>query len=158
MATSRVPAAIDALVSILRASSALSGVTVFDGPPAGSNSDQADADYVYIGWQPDSDIAAEITQDFAAAGARTRDEEFSIPCTVDTWSGDSDMSARRARAFVLLAAVEDAIRATGANPTAPTLNSAVLWAHLTGGSLEQASSEKGVRARIPFTVTCRARI
>lgn len=158
MATSKVPAAIDALVSILRASSALSGVRVIDGPPAGSTSDQADNDYVYVGWQPDSDIAAEMTQDFNAAGARTRDEAFTIPGTIDTWSGDTDMSARRARAFVLLAALEDAIRATGANPTAPNLNSTVLWAHLTNGNLEQASTEKGVRARIPFAVSCRARI
>lgn len=155
MATSKVPAAIDALVSILRAASGLSGVTVIDGPPVG---DQADTEYVYVGWQPDSDNAVEFAQDFNATGARTRDEEFSILCTVDTWDGGDDVAARRARAFALLAALEDAIRATVAAPTAPTLNNTVLWAHLTSGSLQQANTEKGVRARIPVAVTCRARI
>lgn len=142
-------------MTILQASSALSGVTVVDGPPVG---DQADTDYLYVGWQPDSDTAADMRQDFAYAGARRRDEEFDIFCVVDTWSGDSDVKTRRDRAFVLLGAVEDALRATDVAPTAPTLSGAVLFSHLTGGVLQQAATPQGVRVRIPFTVHCRARI
>jgi hypothetical protein len=155
MATSRVPAAIDALVSILGAAPGLDGVSVIDGPPT---VDQADADYLYVGWQPEGETAAELTQDFNAAGARTRDEEFTIRCTIDCWTGDSDVATVRARAFELLGVVEDTIRASGAQPAAPTLGGAVLWAHLTQGLLQQANTDQGVRARLWFSVSCRARI
>ena len=155
MATSAVPGAINALLAILRADAGLSGVQVLDGPPVG---DQADQDYVAVGWQDGSEESVQIVQDFAYAGARTRDEDFAILCWLDTWTGDSEVSARRVRAFELLAVVENAIRASGGSPTAPTLNGAVLWAHLTNAVLKQANTPDGVRAGIAFTVTCRARI
>lgn len=155
MATSAVPAAIDALLAILSAEEGLSGVRVLDGPPTG---DMSDEEYVAIGWQPDSEDAVQMVQDFNAAGARTRDEDFTILCWLDTWTGDSDVRARRARAFALLAVIEDAIRASGASPTAPTLSGTVLWAHLTGALLKQANTDQGVRAGITFTISCRARI
>lgn len=155
MATSRVPAAIDALVSILRASAALSGVVVHDGHPG---SDLEDADLVVVGWDPESGSAVEMRQDFNAAGARTRDEDFDILCWLQSWTGDTDMSTRRLRAFALLGAVEDALRATGAAPTAPTLTGTVLWAHLTAAQVQQGRSPDGVIVGVSFRVTCRARI
>lgn len=155
VATSAVPRAIAALLTILRAAPGLSGVEVIDGPPARDMSDQ---DLLAIGWSPDGDQAAETQQDFASAGARTRNEDFVITSWIDTWSGDSDMSVCRLRAFELLAVIEDAIRATGPNPDAPTLGGAVLWAHLTHGVLHQSSTDQGMRAGLGFSVTCRARI
>ena len=155
MATSAVPGAIGALLAILRADAGLSGVQVLDGPPV---RDMADQDYVAVGWQPDGDESAQIAQDFASAGARTRDEDFAVSCWIDTWTGDSDMSTRRARAFALLAVVENAIRASGGSPMAPTLDGTVLWAHLTNAVLKQANTDQGVRAGIAFSITCRARI
>lgn len=155
MAPSAIPAAVDALVSILRAAAGLSGVSVVDGPPTG---DQADADYVYVGWQPGSDTSVEMSQDFAHIGARARDEHFDILCAVDAWTGDTDVATRRARAFELLAEVEDALRATDAAPQAPTLNGTVLWAHLTQASLMQQHTAQGVQVVIGFRITCRARI
>ncbi|GAA2929840.1 hypothetical protein [Streptomyces enissocaesilis] len=155
MATSRVPAAIDALLAILRAAPALAEVTIIDGPPVG---DMADADLVAVGWSPSAEAGAELAQDFASAGARTRDEDFTVTGWIESWSGDSDVAPRRTRAFALLAVVEDAIRATGPNPDAPTLNGAVLWAHLTRAQLQQFSTDQGIRAGLAFTVSCRARI
>jgi hypothetical protein len=155
MATSAVPGAITALLAILRADAGLTGVQVLDGPPVG---DQSDQDYVAVGWQDGSEESVQIVQDFASAGARTRDENFAILCWLDTWTGDSDVSARRVRAFELLAVVENAIRASGGSPTAPTMNGSVQWAHLTNAVLKQANTQDGVRAGIAFTVTCRARI
>ncbi|WP_406730895.1 hypothetical protein [Streptomyces sp. NBC_01794] len=155
MATSAVPGAIAALLAILRAAAELSDVQVLDGPPTG---DMSAAEYVSVGWQPDGDESVQIVQDFNAAGARTRDEDFAILCWLDTWTGDSEVSARRVRAFELLAVVESAIRASGGSPAAPTLNGAVLWSHLTNAVLKQANTDQGVRAGIAFTVTCRARI
>lgn len=155
MATSTIPAAIDALVSILQASAGLSGVTVIDGPPTG---DQSDTDYVYVGWQFEGDTSVEMRQDFAHLGARKRDELFDILCSLDTWTGDTDVQARRARAFELLGAVEDALRATDAAPQAPTLNGTVLWAHLTQGALMQRHTTDGVQVGLNFRVSCRSRI
>jgi len=155
MATSRVPAAIEALLAIWRAAPGLAGVQILDGPPT---VDQAGADYLSVGWSPTSELAVEFVQEFNAAGARTRDEEFSILCFLDTWTGDTDVSARRTRAFALLAVCEESIRASSSNPTAPNLGGAVLWAEIASGSLMQTSTDQGVRAAIPFVVACRARI
>ncbi|MEU2181233.1 hypothetical protein [Streptomyces thermolilacinus] len=155
MATSAVPAAIDALLAILRAAPALAGVDIIDGPPTG---DMSAADLVAVGWQPDDGEAAVLAQEFAYAGARRRDEEFVISCWLESWTGDNDVAARRVRAFELLAVVEDALRASDAAPEAPTLGGTVLWAHLTAGTLRQVNTDQGVKAGLAFSVACRARI
>lgn len=154
MATSRVPAAVDALLTILQASSALSGATIVDGPPT---TNLSDLDHVFVGYQPNAEASVQLAQDFNSAGARTRDEDFTIACYAESRSGDTDMQARRSRAFALVAAVEEALRATDAAPTAPTLSGTVLWAHLTTGNLLQGQSA-GAQAGVEFTVSCRARI
>lgn len=156
MATSAVPDAIAALVQILTEAPALAGITVIDGPPA---ADMSDADLVVVGWAVgDEQASAESAQDFAYAGARTRDEEFTITGWCESWSGDDDFSARRQRAYGLLAVVEDSLRATAAQPQAPTLLGTVQWAHLTRHRLQQQFTESGARVGISWTVTCRARI
>jgi hypothetical protein len=154
MFTSRVPAAVDALLAILRASPALADVFIVDGPPAVNLTDRH---RIYVGWQQGADVSVGLTQDFASAGARTRDEDFTILCYAESRSGDKDMAVRRARVFELVAAVEVALRATNELPEAPTLNGTVLWSHLTAGDLTQAQSE-GALAGLAFSVTCRARI
>lgn len=153
--TSTVPAAMDALYAILSSAPALSGVHVLDGPPV---EDMSSADMLAVGWQPESEEAVQLDQDFNAAGARTRDEDFSILCWLESWTGDRSVAARRARAFELLAVVEGALRATDAEPEAPTLNGAVLWSGLTSASLRQSATNDGVRVGIAFAVTCRSRI
>jgi hypothetical protein len=155
MATSAVPAAVDALLAILRAAPALAEVRIVDGPPSVNLTERH---RIYVGWSPGAEQAVDITQDFASAGARTRDEDFGIACYAETRTGDKDMALRRAKAFELLAAVEDALRATNDVPTAPTLDGTVQWAHLTAGSLVQEQSDGGALAGLAFTVTCRARI
>jgi len=154
MLTSRVPAAVDALLAILRAAPALAEVRIVDGPESVNLTDR---DRIHVGWQPGGEAAVALTQDFNGAGARTRDEEFEISCYAESRSGDKDMAVRRSKAFELVGAVEEALRATNAAPTAPTLGGAVLWAHLTTGNLTQAQSE-GALAGVAFAVTCRARI
>ncbi|MGW6566443.1 hypothetical protein [Streptomyces sp. NPDC054975] len=155
MATSRVPAAVDALLTILRAAPGLADVLVLDGPPW---QNLTGTERVYVGWQPTEAPAVSLVQDFNAAGARTRDEDFAIQCYAEVWAGDTDMQPRRVRVFELLAVVESALRATDAAPTAPTLNGTVLWAHLTTGDLMQDQTTDGARAGVPFAVSCRARI
>lgn len=156
MATSAVPGAILALLAVLRGRPALQqDVSVLDGPPT---EDVATQDMVVVGWSPEGDQSADLVQDFNAAGARTRDEDFNINGVVDCWTGDDDFGPVRVRVFELFGEIEQAIRASGPNPTAPTLNGAVLWAHLTRGVLQQFNTDQGRRAALTFTVSCRARI
>ncbi|MFE1550577.1 hypothetical protein [Streptomyces sp. NPDC058718] len=155
MVTSRVPAAVAALLDILRAAPSLAdSVHIEDGPTAVNLTDN---DRIYVGWQPNSEAAVNLLQDFNAAGARTRDENFIINCYAESRAGDKDMSLRRARVYEILGVVETALRASDAFPEAPTLNGTVLWAHLTTGDLDQSKSE-GARAGLNFGVSCFARI
>jgi hypothetical protein len=154
MPTSRVPAAVDALLAILRARPALADVEVVDGPPVVNLTALR---RIHIGWAPSADAAVTLQQEFAGAGARTRDEEFSITCYAEARSGDKDMRAQRDAVFALVAEVEQALRATSEMPDAPTLLGTVLWAHLTAGDLIQVPAE-GSLAGLSFTVACQARI
>lgn len=157
--TSRVPAAVGAFLAILRADAVLTApsapVRIVDGPTAVNLSERH---VIYVGWQPFGEIAVSLVQDFNAAGARTRDEDFIISGYIESRGGDKDMSVRRARVFEILGAVEDALRATDAAPEAPTLNGTVLWAHVTAGDLFQQQSNDGALAGLNFSVSCRARI
>lgn len=155
MATSAAPAAVDALLAILRASPALDGAHIVDGPPSVNLTDRH---RIYVGWSPGAEAAVDIVQQFAGAGARTRDEDASIACYAETRAGDKDMALRRARVFELLAAVETALRATDTAPEAPTINGTVLWSGLTAGSLIQEQGDSGALAGLVFTVAYRARI
>jgi hypothetical protein len=144
-----------ALLDLCRAAPSLAGVVVHDGGPV---TDLSEQDQLFIGWSPDDAIAATMTQDFASAGARRRDEDFTILGYAESRAGDTDLAARRVRVFALLAAVEDALRATDTQPNAPTLNGSVLWAHLTQGVLAQPQTPDGALAGVTFTVACKARL
>ncbi|MGW0647891.1 hypothetical protein ACWD4T_03645 [Streptomyces umbrinus] len=154
MQTSRVPAAVDALLLILRARPALEEVAVVDRPTAVNLTQRR---RIHIGWSPGTEQAIELEQSFASAGARTRDEAFSINCYAESRGGDKEMAFRRSDAFDLIGEVEQALRATDAEPTAPTLTGAVLWSELTTGNVLQSASE-GAVVGVEFAVSCRARI
>jgi hypothetical protein len=154
MMTSRVPAAVDALLTILQAAPGLADATILDGPPTVN---LTALKCLYVGWQPGAEAAVSLTQDFNSAGARTRDEAFAIVCYAEARAGTTVMKDRRDEVFALVGEVETALRATDSAPTAPTLNGAVLWAHLTAGDLTQLQQE-GSLAGLAFTVTCQARI
>lgn len=151
--TSRVPAAVDALLAIVTGL-ALDDVRIVDGPAAVNLTDRH---RIHIGWQPGADSAVSLQQQWNAAGARTRDEAFTIACYAESRGGDTDMAFRRAKVFEMVAAVEQALRATDAAREAPTLNGTVLWSELTTGDLFQSHSE-GAIAGLAFTIACRARI
>ncbi|WP_330348170.1 hypothetical protein [Streptomyces sp. NBC_00582] len=152
--TSRVPAAVDALLAILRALPALEEVRIVDGPESVNLTDRH---RIHVGWAPNAESAVSLQQEWNGAGARTRDEMFAISCYAESRGGDKDMSFRRAKVFELVAAVEQALRATNGAPEAPTLNGTVLWAEVTAGDLSQSMTE-GAGAGLAFTVACRARI
>ncbi|WP_406144190.1 hypothetical protein [Streptomyces anulatus] len=154
MATSAAPAAIDALLSILRAAPGLEGVAVVDGPSAINFTERR---RIYIGWSPAGEQAAEVQQSFANAGARRRNEDGLIACYAEARGGDKEMQLRRNQVYELLAIVENALRGTDVAPEAPTLNGTVLWSEVSTGSLIQ-SKDNGALAGLAFTVAYRARI
>jgi hypothetical protein len=155
MPTSRVPQAIDALLDLCRAAEALAEVTITDGPPL---TNLVSGRHLFIGWAPGGVPAASIAQNFASAGARRRDEDFTIAGYAEYRSGDIDMQPARTAVFGLVAAVETILRATDDEPEAPTLRGAVQWAHLTAGDLVQPQTADGVLAGLSFTVACHARL
>lgn len=154
MATSRVPVALDALLAILRARPALADVAVVDGQGTVNSTTKR---RIHIGWAPAAETSVSLAQEFNAAGARTRDESFTISGYAEARTGDKDPKVARDAAFALLGEVELALRASEAEPEAPTLLGTVLWAHLTTGDLVQSTVD-GTVAGVDFAVTCQARI
>lgn len=154
--TSRIPAAIDALVSTLTTSIGTT-TNVVDGPPLSWDAIELPTDsitetrYLFVGADPNDDISAEGTQDFNAAGAVSRDEHFDVRCTAYTWGGDQVMKTRRDDAFGIVASVEQTIRSD------PSLGAAVLYSRVSDISpLAQRQTEDGTDATLTFTVSCRA--
>ncbi|MDH6111919.1 hypothetical protein P3T36_006898 [Kitasatospora sp. MAP12-15] len=159
MSTSSIGAAVDYLVT---ACTTALGTTahVFDGPPVGDTQLQLD-DRIWIGYSPVSpDLpAATGDQQFAALGARSREETVAIVCAVEHFSGTTAMRLLRDGAFALLATVETLLRGTGGNPGDCTLGGAVLFAQLSGGiEVHQAQTPAGASVLIQFHVQCRARL
>jgi len=154
--TSRIPAAIDALVSKL--TTAIGTTTnVVDGPPlswdtvALAQDAVTESRFLFIGADPADDVSAQGVQDFNAAGAVSRDEQFEITCTAFVWGGDQVMKTRRDEAFAIVASVEQTIRSD------PSLGAAVLYSRVSAiNSLDQRQTEDGTDATVTFTVACRA--
>lgn len=154
MAASRVPDAIDALMAVFAAAPALDGVHVFDGPPV-TGSPLKDVVFVGYDGDPEGDggQAVEFSQEWSSIGQKAKDETFTVNCAVLAWRGSTAVRPVRERAFALLAAVEDALRADpslGMPP--PTI---VAFA---SGSLQQAQWHDGITCRIPFQVAIKTRI
>src|SRR5882757_7587004 len=81
MPTSAVPDAVDALVDIVTAAveAVAETVRIVDGPPL----ELTASDWLAVGYQPDGDTSVTQQQDFASAGARRRDEDFTISCYIE---------------------------------------------------------------------------
>lgn len=152
MATSALPALIDALFEGSRA--ALPNVGVYDGFAVTNDT----GDHLFIGVDdPDNqDGASSATtqQAWANANHTARDESGDVTCAALSWNGDGDMKAARDAAYATCAAVENLLRA---NPAlgVPSL----LWTSFgTSQSLTQDQTDDGALALVVFTVSFRARI
>jgi hypothetical protein len=114
MATSRVPATIDALVALFTAA----GLTTWDGPLV--TGDYQPAIHVGYDGDPEGDFkAVDADQEWAGIGAKSRDEEFDVICCAITVSGNSDIRSAREAAFAMLAVVENALRVNPSLGQAP---------------------------------------
>lgn len=149
MATSRFGAVVDALVTLVDATSVLG---VFDGP---ANTSDVPTEYVVVGGTEDpDDDAGEFTQAWNGLGARTKTETGEVTCAVLVGTGDDVVKAARDRALAILGEVETAVR------NAPDLTGALTsgWCHVSAGRPSQRRNTNGLYARIVFTVSYQTHI
>lgn len=152
-APSRVPDLIDNLIAALKASAGLSGVQVVDGPLV---SDTAASEYVFVGYDgdPEGEFAtAGTSQQWAGLGAKAKNEDITLTCAVLVQRGSVDVKACRVRAFEIFAQVEAVVRADPAlGLPPPTVCS------ISETSFHTEQTDRGVRGRMPFTLSCTTRI
>lgn len=161
--TSQVPAVTDWLVNACQGSAALSAVTVADGPqPPAATQDMQQV--LWIGADPASlgDVAAEADQDWPVLDhARTRDENGTITCAAQHWSGDTTIKTHRDGAAAIVAAVELLLRGdtlTG-GPGDASMGGLVMWSGVSGPYQwypRQVAS--GALVLVVFRITYRARL
>lgn len=116
---------------------------VLDGP----STDDVGQDVVAIGiTAEDSTIDGNVD----IAGLYVEMETFELECLVRSWTGDSDLSARRARAFELFEEVATIIQGN------PTLGDAVARARISGVRYHPARLPEGAVAAVTFKVRIEA--
>ena len=142
MATSSIPAAIDGLLGLLRASAGLRGVEIIDGEPTTNTPKE----FIAVAFTEDGGEVVSGQQASVTMGNLRRSETFDISCFVSTWTGSTSAKTVRDRAFDLYAAVENAVRTGG------TLGGSVIFADIAQESFSQYQTDQGAVADISFTV------
>lgn len=148
MATSRVPATIDALVAAL----VTAGITTWDGPVVTGDFENA----VYIGYDGDPDGQFEtvvMDQEWAGLGAKARSEVFDIICCAYVLNGAADTKSVRDTVYGLLATVETTLRNN------PTIGQAPMFlGAIKPQTLFTWSTADGVQGRLVFHINVKTRI
>lgn len=158
--TSRIPAVIDYLVSACTAAATIGAATppvsVIDGPMV-----TADPGPLAL-WIGVDDIdpgatpaAASGSQDWAGLGRMARNEQLTIHCVAQAWSGNDDVRSLRVAAAGIVSAVEDLVRAdVSLGGTVSTPGNA----GVTAAEWRQGPSTRGMAVRVVFEITAQARI
>lgn len=151
MATSRIPATIDAII----AKFTTAGATVLDGPTI--TADYSDALFVGYDGDPDGDYVSvdEIATEWQGLGAKTRSEEFDVVCAAVALVGDAVDGVKTARnqVFALLALAENALRSDPSLGQAPPF-----VAEVQPGLVFIEPAESGYQVRVPFSIHVETRI
>jgi len=149
MAVSRFPAVVDAVVTALKAAPGLASAVVSDGLPI---TEDRLTDLVIIGngGQPEDTRAGTISQEYhdLAGVDSTRDETVQVFCCVISQTGDVDVAATRTRAFDLLGAISDTLRANYKLGV-----SGVIRVELSDVEVVVEQFADGTAVRLPFTLT-----
>ena len=151
MATTAIPQVINGIISTLGGSSALTGVRIFDGPEVDMSYPN---DFIAVGHDGSEDgevSVASVTQIFEQLGNMKQFEDGTVDCFLSTWDGGTSLSARRARAGVLLSAIDTAIRGDS------TLAGSCIYSLLSSHSMTYLQTDQGAAVNISFTITYRAR-
>lgn len=147
-----VPSVLDYLVTTFAAAPTLGTATppvaVYDGPVT---TDDADMLVLWVGLEdPDAEtgqLAADSMREWS--GLAGQSEKIVIYCAAESWSGDTNISAERVRAYGIVAAVEALVRAdtTGFGGNAMIANPGVSEARLV-----QNNTTRGSQARVTFQI------
>lgn len=154
--SSSIPLAIPALVALFQAATDPDDVTVSDG----MLTEYPTAKYVCVGYDPDSTMTVEFTQEMAAArgpAGHSRKENYDVLCYLRVSSGDSDLPGLRSAAFVLLSELEDLLRVQPGITLSGALGSGGT-AQFMSGQVDQGEDKLGDTVGIRFRVNCKARI
>jgi len=147
VSSSRIPAACDALVSLLDA--ALS-IEVRDGAVL-QNVEQAG---LTVGANLD-DSVFRWEQDWAGLGHSQRDEVFEVPCVLWARSGENTVSTVRTEVFGYFATIESTLRSNESLGFAGQFN---LRADVRPTAYAQPQTPDGVVCRLDFTIRVQTRI
>jgi hypothetical protein len=145
--SSKVPAAMTALLAAFTAAPALAGVDVRDGPVVTGS---AALEAVLVGWtgQAADQLAADAAVNPEVFGDADDRELFSIRCAALVLNGQNDLAAARTRAYALLAACGAVIRGDR------RLGGTVGDSHVSRHALRQTQTPDGTVATVEFTVAC----
>lgn len=156
MATSVVFALIDTLVEHFR--EALAEVNVYDG--FGISEDASD--FLMIGVEDPNGsepTSADVTQEWAGLGAKTRYEGGTVTCAALAWRGnpgDAGQAEARASAAAIVSAVENDLRE---DPNLGGVVPGLMWTGFgTRLRLVQDQTESGPMALVIFDIAFKARI
>lgn len=148
--TTRVPAAIDALVTALEA--VLDPGIVYDGPELTGDAPPV---VVCVGYDGDPEGDMRAVENWAqtwlpALGQQRREESFDVLGCVIAFSGDTSVKDRRDAVFATFGTFETAIRA--AANVALGLG-APAQAEFSAGEFYQEQTGSGLQGRIPWRVS-----
>lgn len=156
MADSRVPATVLALYNVVKAAPALTSasppVNVWDGPVV--TGDPTDSVFIGYDGDPEGEFASVVgDEEWAGLGAKARDEQFEVVCSIVTLAGDGDIAAARARIYALFAGVTGVLRVDPSLGQAPPFVAAVKSPQLFIDPTPQ-----GLQPRLVFHVAVKTRI
>jgi hypothetical protein len=152
MATTVIPALLDALVTV--ATAVLPKATILDGYGV----TEFVGDYLMIGvddpYSPEEALAGSSQQDWAHANYTARNESGDITCVAVSWNGAESAKGARDSVFAITTAFEAGLRA---NPSLGLAN--LLWtSYGTNTQFSQGQDEDGAFAVVAFQIHFEARI
>jgi hypothetical protein len=163
--TSQIPAVTDWLVNACQLSTSLGAaspqVYVFDGPqpPVATQSLER---VLWIGADPTNPDAmtGQSAQSWPVMDkARTKDEDGTLTCAAQHWSGDTTMKTHRDGADAILAAVELLLRGDGrTGPGDATMGGLVHWSGVDATRWYPRQIAGGTAMLVVFDITYRARL
>jgi len=148
--TSRLPAAIDALLATFAEWPGLggAGVTVRDGPSTSQATVKEVISVGYTGAEDEGSAESTLLEE-GMSGVVDR-EQFTIRCVAVVLRGSDDITGARQRAYQLLSEAGAAITADR------KLGGTVMRAMISSHSLDQAQTTQGAQAAVAFEVSCDA--
>lgn len=148
--SSRVDAVIVALAAAFSAAGPLAGVRVVDGPQVTAD---PSAEWLFVGFdgaETSEHTEGAFSEQDLMTFARGKKEDAEIKCAAVAVRGDTDIVQVRQRALAIMSAAEDVVRAD------MTIGGLVMHAFVSSINYIPSQTDRGVKARVVFTVKYQA--